>query len=93
MTVAAVPGVVLPLSAATSLKSISVDSPTAGWKASVYVADSAKPSLAAWGQPVAALDGAGTVALHNRSGGAVLLWITNLGPSAKVVISEIRLAH
>ena len=42
-----------------------------------------KSDLASWGDPAAAKDGIGTgqttIDLNGRSGGAILIWITNLG--------------
>ena len=86
-------GVILPLAATTTLRTLQVDSPTPGWKASVYVADTPQSSFKAWGAPVATLNGGQTIALHNRRAGAVLIWITNLGPQRKVSISGVRLTH
>ena len=86
-------GVILPLASATTLGSLTVDSPSTGWKASVYVADAPSTSSppAAWGTRVATLDGPGTVSLHGRTGAAVLIWITNLGPDRRVAIGEVHL--
>jgi eukaryotic-like serine/threonine-protein kinase len=84
-------GAVLPLVSATRVGTLTVASPAAGWKASVYVADAPQTTLAAWGSPVATLSGAGTVSLGGRTAGALLLWITDLGPAHRVVLSELHL--
>jgi serine/threonine-protein kinase len=85
-------GVVLPLSSVTELGTLFVDSPTAGWKASVYVADAPATSLDGWGQPLGTLTGK-SFDLGGRKGGAVLLWITDLGPEHRVELAEVRLTH
>jgi serine/threonine protein kinase len=82
-------GVVLTLASADDLGSIVVESPTSGWKASIYVADTAKASLAEWGEAAATLNGAGTASLGRR-GAAVLVWITDLGPERQVEIGRVR---
>jgi putative peptidoglycan lipid II flippase len=87
-------GVILPLAGATALGSLTVDSPSTGWKASVYVADAPSasfPPAAVWGTRVGTLDGPGTVSLRGRTGAAVLIWITNLGPARRVAIGEVHL--
>jgi eukaryotic-like serine/threonine-protein kinase len=86
-------GVILPLSAVTTLRTLQVDSPTRDWKASVYLAASPQSALAAWGNPVGTLNGGQTIALHGKRAGAVLIWITNLGAARRVAISEVRLTH
>jgi eukaryotic-like serine/threonine-protein kinase len=88
-------GVVVPLRTKSSLGTLTVDSPSSGWKASVYVADGPRSALDEWGDPVATLDGPGRVSLDGRDGGAVLIWITDLGPEDlegyRVAIAEVRL--
>jgi hypothetical protein len=88
-------GVVLPASAPTTFRSLIVHSPSPGWSASVYVADEAATTLAGWGRPVATIrtGGDATVDLGGQRGGAVLLWITDLGPDQRVSISEVQLQH
>ena len=61
------------------------------------MADTPKPTRQAWGQPVATKSGIGdgstTFDLEGRTGGAVLLWITDLGQgNGSVSIGELRLA-
>jgi serine/threonine protein kinase len=85
-------GVVLPLGSATELGTLQVDSPTSGWKASVYLADAPATTLAGWGQPVGTLSGT-SLDLGGRKAGAVLLWITDLGPERRVELAEVRLTH
>jgi eukaryotic-like serine/threonine-protein kinase len=75
-------GIVLTLSQAHRLRQLTVDSPTLGWAADVYVANQPSLTLADWGNPVATrtgINGKTTFDLANHQGGAVLLWITNPG--------------
>jgi putative peptidoglycan lipid II flippase len=89
-------GVVLQLDGQYTLQELKVTSPSRGWTAEVLVADSPKPTRAAWGDPVASKKGIGdgttTFDLRGRTAGAVLLWITDLGAgNASVSIGELRL--
>jgi serine/threonine-protein kinase len=90
-------GVVAELGRAQALRELAVVSPSRRWDVEVYVADSARPTLAGWGQPVATragVDGETTsFDLQGRTGGAVLVWITDLGPDVphQVIIGELRL--
>ena len=91
-------GVVLTVAEATEFEALSVTSPTRGWAASVYVADSPKPELDDWGQPVGTergLRGDATFDLGGRRGAAVLLWITDLGEGSEgrfsTAISSVQL--
>ncbi|HEX2046713.1 MAG TPA: protein kinase [Acidimicrobiales bacterium] len=90
-------GVILQLEGQHKLEELRVTSPTNGWAAEVLVADTAKPSRQAWGEPVATRSGIGegstTFDLNGRTGGAVLLWITDLGQgNSSVGIGELGLA-
>ncbi|MGI8492479.1 MAG: serine/threonine-protein kinase, partial [Acidimicrobiales bacterium] len=89
-------GLSLDLGGAKTLRELQVVSPSDGWSAEVFVARSGvgSPSpLAAWGSPIAARSnlhaGAATLALGGHRGGAVLLWLTNLGPARQVSITEL----
>jgi serine/threonine-protein kinase len=85
-------GLILTLDQAAALATLTVNSPTPGWTADVYVADSAAPDLAGWGEPVATGqtfgDGDTTVDLAGASGSEVLIWITALPQEAKVEIAD-----
>jgi hypothetical protein len=78
-------GLYVTLSRSTKLKTLKVTSPTTGWAAVIYVADSPKTDLAAWGDPVARKDGLSpgttTFDLGDHQGAVVLIWITNVGTS------------
>ena len=63
----------------------------------MYVAQAVpgQKSLAAWGQPVAtqtAIDGSATFTLGSHDGGAVLLWLTDLGPSYTARVAELTVS-
>jgi len=88
-------GVVLVLDRAQKLGHLQVTSPSRGWSASVYVADTPKDAVQGWGPAV----GAGRVSgqstsfdLRGRSGAAVLLWITDLGANQSVTVNELQLS-
>jgi serine/threonine-protein kinase len=87
-------GVILKLDGPHKLKELKVTSPSTGWAAQVLVADSVKTSLDAWGSPAATKKGIGagttTFDLGGRTGGAVLLWITDLGEGSAVSVGELR---
>jgi serine/threonine-protein kinase len=75
-------GVVLTLAEVAQLDQLRVTSPTQDWSASVYVADAPAADLAGWGERAAieeGIDGDVTFDLGGATGGAVLLWITDLG--------------
>ena len=89
-------GVVLRLDGVHKLKQLKVTSPSKGWTAEVVVADAPGSTREAWGRAVASKkaggDGSMTFDLDGRSGGAVLLWITDLGEGGSVVsIGELKL--
>jgi serine/threonine-protein kinase len=88
-------GLVLTLEQATELSELVVDSPTTGWSAVAYVADAPAADLAGWGEaldPHEGIDGTVSFDLGGRTGGAVLLWITQLGPDGNVLIGEAGIA-
>lgn len=90
-------GLVVTLAEAAAIRSLEVDSPTAGWAASVYVADDVPADLAGWGDPVADasdVPGATTFELGGVEGRHVLLWFTVLGGDgerSRVEVAELRL--
>ncbi len=75
-------GVVLSLAEVAELDELALSSPTQGWAAAVYVAERPAANLAGWGDPVdtkEGIEGDATFDLGGQSGGAVLVWITDLG--------------
>jgi hypothetical protein len=79
-------GLIVTLANPATLGTLKIDSPTHDWSVEIYVADSRKDDLAAWGSPVATKTGIapGTTSfdLQGTKGGAVLIWITNVGTDA-----------
>ncbi|HJV08214.1 MAG TPA: protein kinase [Acidimicrobiales bacterium] len=89
-------GIVLQLDGSHKLGDLKVNSPSNGWSAEVLVAASPQATRAAWGEPVAtkrSIDkGTTTFDLGDRTAGAVLLWITDLGQgNSSVSIGEVSL--
>lgn len=88
-------GLEIHLSAAATLRTLTVTSPTVGWSASAYVSSSPVPTgtpLSAWGAPTAAkagINGSTTFSLGDRKGQYVLLFITNLGPARMAQVAEL----
>lgn len=76
-------GLLLQLEASSSISEITVVSRTAGWSAEIYVGDQFdETDLAAWGPPVATVegnDGSATIHTEGAEGSLVLLWITDTG--------------
>ena len=76
-------GVVLRLDGEHELGGLELTSPSRGWNVEVYVADAPQSTLAAWGDAVDNKSGVGSSPvsfdLDDRRGGAVLVWITDLG--------------
>ncbi|MDQ3642114.1 MAG: protein kinase [Actinomycetota bacterium] len=90
-------GVILRLDGPHQLKELKMTSPTKGWSAEVLVADAPRTTRDAWGTPVATKrgigDGSTTFDLGDRTGGAILLWITDLGDgNSAVSIGELSVA-
>lgn len=90
-------GAMVTLGQPGSLGRIRLNSPSQGWTVQVFVAAAPAPTLAGWGEPVAeATDIGGDVELDldDTSGGAVLVWITDLGTdeTPRVTISDLILA-
>jgi hypothetical protein len=86
-------GVYVALAESASLRSLTIDGTSQGWKADVYVADSPSAGLGGWGQAVEQVTNGSrheTVSLHGREGRYVLLWLTDFGPtSTQVTLSEL----
>ncbi|MDE0803526.1 MAG: protein kinase [Acidimicrobiales bacterium] len=84
-------GVVVDLGESHDLDELRISTPDAGWSASVYVSDTAHPTLAGWGTAIAGVEdassGTTTTSLGDEPGSFVLLWITDLGddPAPEVI--------
>lgn len=77
-----------------TLRRLRVSSPTTGWDARVYVADSPGSRLSDWGSSVAEQKGIGGSAefdLEDTEGRAVLVWITRLGDHGRVEVAEVTI--
>jgi eukaryotic-like serine/threonine-protein kinase len=87
-------GLILELDQPAEIHGLEFDTPSAGWLAEVYVADSDPGSLEGWGDPVATFEesdsGTNTVTF-DATGGAVLLWFTRAGDDGQVTVTEVRL--
>jgi len=88
-------GIIVPLGAVAELHQLRVTSPTNDWSAEVFVADAPGGD---WGEPVASRSaipaGESAFDLSGATGGAVLLWITDLGDGTtgrayEVAVSEV----
>jgi hypothetical protein len=78
-------GLYVVLDRPVALSTLTVQSPSAGWSASIYVASATPPDgadISAWGQPVTSASnidaGLHTFDLGQAKGTAVLVWITKL---------------
>ena len=90
-------GVILQLDGSHQLNELKLTSSSSGWAAEVLVAASPQTTREAWGQPVATKRGiergTTTFDLGNRRGGAVLLWITDLGAgNSSIGVGELVLS-
>jgi len=90
-------GVILTLNGPHKLGTLEVTSPNRAWSAEVYVAgkENPDPPPAGWGEAVATksdIDGNATFNLDGRTASTVLLWITSLGDSDAVTLSDVHLS-
>ena len=84
-------GLILQAEGNNEIDSLTLASPTRGWTVEVYVAEQPAAALAGWGRPLKSVkvqDASTTLTLNGAHGGAVLVWITDLGPSEQVRIGE-----
>lgn len=84
-------GLALVLEEGQPLSELVVTTLRPGWSGRVYVAAQYSSVLGEWGAPVADVDATTTtsrVDLGGATGGAVLLWLTNVGPSGRVEVAE-----
>jgi hypothetical protein len=87
-------GLILELDQPSELHALEFDTPSVGWQAEVYVADSTPDMLEGWGDPVATFQesGSGTRTVEfDDSGASVLLWFTRAGDDGQVTVTEVRL--
>lgn len=92
-------GVVIELKKPYELQKVIIETVNTGWSGEVYVSDSPETGLASWGTSVGSISasqGNATVDLSEITGGAVLIWFTDLGdkppPGIRMEISEIEVS-
>jgi len=92
-------GVIIELKKPYELQRVAIETANTGWSGEIFVADSPQSSLAAWGASVGAItssQGNATVDLTGLTGGAVLVWFTDLGdkppPGIRMEISGIEVS-
>jgi serine/threonine-protein kinase len=88
-------GLVASLATPTELSSVTVTSPSPGWRAEVLVIDGPQPAdRSGWGDPVATVEGAtpGTtrVDLGGRRASAVMVWFTDVGDDRAVAVRAVE---
>ena len=92
-------GLVIELKKPYELQRVSIETANTGWSGEIFVADSPQSALAAWGASVGSItssQGNATVDLTGLTGGAVLVWFTDLGdkppPGIRMEISGIEVS-
>ncbi|MEY2472054.1 MAG: eukaryotic-like serine/threonine-protein kinase [Actinomycetota bacterium] len=84
-------GLILLADGANEFDSVTLSTPTRGWSVEVYVADAPATELKGWGRALATAKvekASTTLPLGSVRGGAILIWITDPGPSRQVRIAE-----
>jgi serine/threonine-protein kinase len=92
-------GVIIELKKPYELQRVAIETTNTGWSGEVYVSDAPQSGLASWGTSVGSItasQGNATVDLTGVTGGAVLIWFTDLGdkppPGIRMEISEIEVS-
>ena len=92
-------GVIIELKKPYELQRVAIETGNKGWSGEVYVSDAPQSGLASWGTSVGSItasQGNATVDLTGVTGGAVLIWFTDLGdkppPGIRMEISEIEVS-
>jgi hypothetical protein len=85
-------GLVLRTDAHAAFDQLAITTATRAWHVEIFAAEQPAAALSGWGEPIASADvnGDATVDLDGAEGGALLVWITDPGPTRQVRISEIR---
>lgn len=81
-------GISVDLGARRKLRSIDVEASEGGWAGAIYLSNEWSPTLAGWGEPRST--GGGAFAFAPSEARHVLLWITQLPPSRRLGVAEIR---
>ncbi len=90
-------GVVIELDQEVAVDVVTIESPTQGWAAELYLANEVPDSRAGWGSALvtqSGINGSLRAELGGTSARAVLMWITDLGdgpPPVRAEINEITL--
>ena len=85
-------GLWVALDGTATLDELVVTSGTTGWSAEIYVAETPADDLDGWGEPVAtgeAIAGSATFDLGGAEGGAVLVWLTDVGDGGQTGLDEV----
>ncbi|HEX4979814.1 MAG TPA: protein kinase [Acidimicrobiales bacterium] len=85
-------GLQLDLGRSTTVRRVTVTSPTSGWSAEIYVAEAASDNPAAWGEPVASrqdVAGSATFDGFDAEGRYVLVLFTRLGSDNRVEVQTV----
>jgi serine/threonine-protein kinase len=85
-------GLVIALDGTSALETVSINSPTVGWSVEIYVAAEAAGTFEDWGAPVGGatdIQGDAEIAVGGAEGGALLVWITDLGDADTQVRTSI----
>ena len=92
-------GVVIELKKPYELQRVAIETANTGWSGEIFVANAPQSALAAWGASVGSItssQGNATVDLTGLTGGAVLVWFTDLGdkppPGIRMEISGIEVS-
>ena len=92
-------GVVIELKKPYELQRVAIETTNTGWSGEVYVSNAPQSGLASWGASVGSITASqvnATVDLTGVTGGAVLIWFTDLGdkppPGIRMEISEIEIS-
>ena len=92
-------GVVIELKKPYELQRVAIETANTGWSGEIFVANVPQSALAAWGASVGSItssQGNATVDLTGLTGGAVLVWFTDLGdkppPGIRMEISGIEVS-
>ena len=87
-------GIYVTLTTPATVTRVSVSTVESGWNGAIYAAGSPSSTLAGWGRPLAAGTNLGTQTEFTlrppTRARVVLVWITNLPPSGKLDVAEIR---
>ncbi|MGH9023255.1 MAG: protein kinase domain-containing protein [Acidimicrobiia bacterium] len=82
-------GISVDLGTSRKLSSVTVDTSEAGWSGIIYLSDKGSSTLSGWGE--ARSTGSGEFTFAPSEARHLLLWITQLPPSGRLGVAEIRI--